>query len=62
MPLSLLRSEAKDVGFGPTFIEAFSGIPRGTILGVPIMWIILLWGLYWDPLIYGNYHRSLGLQ
>ena len=40
---------------------------RGTILGVPIIRTIVFWGLYWGPLILGNYHivhwgfRSCGL-
>ena len=32
---------------------------RGTILGVPIVpiiRIIIFWGLHWGPLILGNYH------
>ena len=29
---------------------------RGTILGVPIIRIIVYWGLYRGPLIMGNYH------
>ena len=29
---------------------------RGTILGVPIVRTIVYWGLYWGPLIFGNYH------
>ena len=29
---------------------------RGTILGVPIIKIIVFWGLYWGPFILGNYH------
>ena len=29
---------------------------RGTILGVPIKRTIVFWGLYWGPLILGNYH------
>ena len=29
---------------------------RGTILGVPIISIIVFWGLYWGPPILGNYH------
>ena len=28
---------------------------RGTFLGAPIMRIIIFWGLYWGPLILGNY-------
>ena len=29
---------------------------RGTFLGVPIVRIIVFWGLYWGPPILGNYH------
>ena len=29
---------------------------RGTILGIPIIRTIVFWGLYWGPLILGNYH------
>ena len=29
---------------------------RGTCLGVPIIRIIVYWGLYWGPFILGNYH------
>ena len=29
---------------------------RGTFLGVPIVRTIVYWGLYWGPLILGNYH------
>ena len=32
---------------------------RGTLLGVPILRIIVFWGLYWGPLILGNYHLLL---
>ena len=28
---------------------------RGTILGVPILRTIVLGGLYWGPLVLGNY-------
>ena len=31
---------------------------RGTLLGVPIIRTIVFWGLYWGPLILGNYHTS----
>ena len=31
---------------------------RGTILEVPIIRIILFWGLYWGPSISGNYHTQ----
>ena len=29
---------------------------RGTLLGVPIIRTIVFLGLYWGPLILGNYH------
>ena len=34
------------------------GFPKimGTFLGVPIIRSIVFWGLYWGPLILGNYH------
>ena len=37
---------------------AMWGFPkiRGTLLGVPIIRTIVFWGLYWGPLILGNYH------
>ena len=31
---------------------------RGIFLGVPIIRSIVYWGLYWGPLILGNYHMS----
>ena len=38
--------------------KSFGGFPkiRGTFLGVPIIRIIVYWGLYWGPHILGNYH------
>ena len=37
---------------------SYVGFPkiRGTFLGVPILRIIVFWGLYWGPLILGKYH------
>ena len=38
---------------------------RGTILRVPILRTRVFWGLYWVPLILGNYHIAsiiLGTQ
>ena len=29
---------------------------RGTLFGVPIIRIIVYWGLQWGPLIWGKYH------
>ena len=39
-------------------LEAIWEFPkiRGTLLGVPILRIIVDWGLYWGTLILGNYH------
>ena len=35
----------------------------GTLLGVPIIRVIVFWGLYWGNLILGNYHiRNGGLM
>ena len=31
-------------------------ISVGTLLGAPIVRTIVFWGLYWGPLILGNYH------
>ena len=31
---------------------------RGTVLGVPILRIIVYWGVYWGPLILGNYQMG----
>ena len=33
---------------------------RGTLSGIPIIRTIVFWGLYWGPLILGNYHIYLG--
>ena len=36
------------------------GFPKlGYHLGLPIVRIIIFWGLYWDPPILGNYHIFL---
>ena len=38
---------------------------RGTVLGVPIIRIIVFWSRYWGSLILGNYHvgfRGLGFR
>ena len=45
--------------FNPCCIPGSTwGFPkiRGTILGIPIIRTIVYWGLYWGPLILGNYH------
>ena len=33
---------------------------RGTLLGVPIIRTVIFLGLYWGPLVLGNYHLSNG--
>ena len=42
-------------------LKAMWGFPkiRGTIWGVPIIRIIVFWGLYWGPPILGNYHMGI---
>ena len=36
---------------------------RGTLLEVPIVRTIVFWGLYWGPLIFGNYQmKSVGSE
>ena len=49
-------------GHSTEFPLTIGGFPKimGTILGVPIIRIIVFWGLYWGPLILGNYHRPFG--
>ena len=42
----------------PREIRRFPKI-RSTFLGVPIRRTIVFWGLYWGPLLLGNYHFSL---
>ena len=39
----------------------YGGFPRiiGTFLGAPIIRTIVFWGLYWGPLILGNYHITI---
>ena len=43
-------------------LEVYGGFPKlgRTILRVPIIRIMPYWGLYWGPIIYGNYH--IGVQ
>ena len=42
----------------PLHSEGIWGFPKikGTFLGVPIMRIIIYWGVYGGPPILGNYH------
>ena len=44
---------------GAALIWEFPEI-MGTFVGVPIIRIIVYWGLYWGPLLLGNYHFLLG--
>ena len=51
----------KQKGCSPVFgVIPKWGFPkiRGTFLGVPIIRIIIFWGLYWGPCILGNYQMS----
>ena len=59
--VSLARDQTKSPGPArePQQLEKTSGgFPKlgSTFLGVPIIRIIIYWGLYWGPLILGNYH------
>ena len=45
-------------GFRHTLMWGFPTI-RGTILGVPLIRARVFGGIYWGPLILGNYHVSL---
>ena len=42
----------------PYYIWEFLKI-MGTLLGIPIIRTIVYWGLYWVPLILGNYHIAI---
>ena len=57
MPRKLSSMEACDHGIFLFLQSEKWGFPkiRGTILGVPIIGTIVFWGLYWGPLILGNY-------
>ena len=46
------------VGAPPIHIFIGGGGPKigGALSGVPKIRIIVYWGLYWGPLIQGNYH------
>ena len=45
------------------FLATIRGVPktRGALFGVPIIRTIVFWGLYWGPLIWGNYHEGFCL-
>ena len=47
----------KDLGTQRDVSKLKWGFPkiRGTILGVPLLGIVIFWGLSWGPLILGNY-------
>ena len=48
----------------PSLAKVIWGFPKigGTFSGVPILRIIICWGLYWGPPILGNYHLARGKQ
>ena len=53
------RSGLDSAGLHAAILARFMwGFPKieGTLLGVPIIRIIVYWGLYWGPLILRNYH------
>ena len=45
-------------------IMPYGGFPKLGVpfLGIPIIRTIVFWGLYWGPLILGNYHISQGIM
>ena len=53
--LAISPTQNKTNDFETGTIWGFPKI-RGTFVGVPIIRIIVFWGLYWGPLILGNYH------
>ena len=52
---SRVYSRVERLGITSGLIWEFPKI-RGTFLGVPILRIIVYWGLYWGTLILGKYH------
>ena len=48
----MMSLRIRELGLG---IWGFPKI-RGTFFGVPIIRIIVFWGLYWGSPILGNYH------
>ena len=60
-PSKALGPPAQDAQTSPAPHSLGSGVwgfpkIRGTFLGVCIIRIIAFWGLYWGPLLLGNYH------
>ena len=56
--LTVLKDEARQLVNIRVTLVLSGSFPkmRGTILGVPIIRTIVFWGLYWGPLILGDYH------
>ena len=54
------ETEPRDA-FSPSTDSRFGGFPRikGTLSGVLIIRSIVFWGLYWGPLLLGNYHLTV---
>ena len=55
--VSAMTARSARVRLG-VMVAVIWGIPkiRGTFLGVPILRTIIVWRLYWGPLIFGNDH------
>ena len=59
------KMSGQPLAFRGTCIHVYIwGFPkiRGTLLRVPIIRTIVFWGLYWGPLILGNYHIYIYMQ
>ena len=55
------REKPEPEDAGTRILRSTREVPTimGTFLGVPIIRIIVFWGLYWGPFIMGNYHKCL---
>ena len=58
LELANIAQGARQAGKVTLDVRYIWGFPeiRGTILGIPIIRIIVYLGLYWGPPILGNYH------
>ena len=54
VPLKRPYRGYRSVGFRLRFPKI-----RGTFFGIPAIRIVVFWGLYWGPLILGNYQIDL---
>ena len=57
----ILKRISLDHSIGIYYNKEIWGFPKimGTIIRVPIIRIIIFWGLHWGPPILGNYHMKI---